>query len=60
MSVYVVAQGRVENRKMLDEYVGHAIGQAEAKATEHSDFPAARADFDLCPVDAGIQCGRGQ
>ena len=25
MSVYVVAQGRIENREMLDEYVGKAL-----------------------------------
>ena len=25
MSVYVIAQGRIENRKMLDEYVGKAL-----------------------------------
>jgi uncharacterized protein (DUF1330 family) len=25
MSVYVIAQGRIEDRKMLDEYVGKAL-----------------------------------
>jgi uncharacterized protein (DUF1330 family) len=30
MSVYVVAQGRVENRKMLDEYVGKVMPTLQA------------------------------
>lgn len=30
MSVYAVAQGRVENRKMLDEYVGKVIPSIQA------------------------------
>ena len=30
MPVYVIAQGRIENRKMLDEYVGKAIPTIEA------------------------------
>jgi uncharacterized protein (DUF1330 family) len=30
MSVYVVAQGRIENRKMLDEYGARALATIEA------------------------------
>ena len=30
MSVYVIAQGRIENRKMLDEYVAKAIPTIQA------------------------------
>lgn len=30
MSVYVVAQGRIENRKMLDEYVAKVIPTIQA------------------------------
>lgn len=30
MAVYVVAQGRVENREMLDQYVGKAIATVRA------------------------------
>ena len=31
MSVYVVAQNRIENRKMLDEYVGKALPTIQAR-----------------------------
>ena len=30
MSVYVIAQGRIENREMLDEYVGKALPTIQA------------------------------
>jgi len=30
MPVYVIAQGRIENRKMLDEYVGKALPTIQA------------------------------
>ncbi len=40
---------------IFGQYVGHAIGQAEAEPAAKFHFPAVQSDCNLCPVNAGVE-----